>query len=45
MAGSLKGRDCRAWIIGTDRACNIDEPFDLVLAEWLIRYHGLELPR
>jgi CMP-N,N'-diacetyllegionaminic acid synthase len=38
---SVKGRDCRAWIVPTDRACNIDEPFDLVLAELLLRHHGL----
>lgn len=42
MGGSLKGTDCRAWLVPTDRACNIDEPFDLLFAEWLIRYHGLE---
>ena len=38
---SLKGRDCRAWLIPEDRACNIDTPFDLWLAEQLFRYHGL----
>jgi CMP-N,N'-diacetyllegionaminic acid synthase len=38
---SVKGRDCRAWLVATDRACNIDEPFDMVLAEFLIRHHGL----
>jgi CMP-N,N'-diacetyllegionaminic acid synthase len=38
---SLKGRDCRAWFIPEDRACNIDTPFDLFLAEQLLRYHGL----
>jgi CMP-N-acetylneuraminic acid synthetase len=41
--GSLKGRDCRAWLVPQDRSCNIDEPFDLVLAELLLRYHGLGL--
>lgn len=38
---SLKGRDCRAWIVPTDRACNIDEPFDWILADVLVRHHGL----
>ena len=33
---SLKGNDCRAWMIPPERACNIDEPFDLELASWLI---------
>lgn len=35
-AGSLTGRDCRAWIIPRERACAIDEPFDLWLAEQLL---------
>ena len=38
---SVKGRDCRAWIMPQDRACNIDGPFDLFLAEQLLKYHGL----
>jgi CMP-N,N'-diacetyllegionaminic acid synthase len=38
---SLKGRDCRAWLVPTERSCNIDEPFDLILAELLMRHHGL----
>ena len=38
---SMKGRDCRAWIIAEDRACNIDTPFDLILAGQLLKYHGL----
>jgi CMP-N,N'-diacetyllegionaminic acid synthase len=33
---SFQGRDCRAWVVPLERACNIDEPFDLKLAEWLI---------
>ena len=33
---SLKGRDCRAWIVPECRACNIDSPFDLFLAEQLL---------
>lgn len=33
---SLKGADCRAWIIPVERACNIDTPFDLLLAEHLL---------
>jgi hypothetical protein len=35
--GSLKGVDCRAWIVPQERACNIDTPFDLFLAEQLIK--------
>ncbi len=35
---SLKGRDCRAWIIPPERACNINTPFDLFLAEQMLRY-------
>lgn len=35
---SIKGRDCRAWLMPSERACNIDSPFDLFLAEQLLRY-------
>ncbi|MBV8731425.1 MAG: acylneuraminate cytidylyltransferase family protein [Acidobacteriia bacterium] len=35
--GSLKGRDCRAWIIPPERSCNIDTEFDLFLVEQMIR--------
>lgn len=38
--GSLKGRDCRAWIMPEDRSCNIDTPFDLWLTEQVMRYHA-----
>lgn len=34
---SLKGRDCRAWLIPPERACSIDSPLDLFLAEQLLR--------
>jgi CMP-N-acetylneuraminic acid synthetase len=37
---SLKGRDCRAWLVPVERACNIDTPFDLFLAEQMITYYG-----
>jgi CMP-N-acetylneuraminic acid synthetase len=37
---SVKGRDCRAWIIPQERACNIDTPFDLFIAEQLLRCRG-----
>ena len=37
---SLQGRDCRAWIIPEDRTCNIDSPFDLFLAEQMLKYHA-----
>lgn len=33
---SLKGRDCRAWLMPEKRALSIDTPFDLFLAEILI---------
>jgi CMP-N-acetylneuraminic acid synthetase len=36
--GSLKGHDCRAWLIPAERACAIDPPFDLFLAEQLLRF-------
>lgn len=34
---SLKGGDCRAWIVSEDRACNIDRPTDLLIAEVLLK--------
>jgi CMP-N,N'-diacetyllegionaminic acid synthase len=37
MSGSIKGRDCRAWKMPLERSCNIDTPFDLWLAEQLLR--------
>ena len=37
---SLKGRDCRAWLISPERACNIDTPFDLFLVEQIFRREG-----
>lgn len=30
---SFKGKDCRAWIVPAERACNIDTPLDLYTAE------------
>jgi len=33
---SLKGTDCRAWLIPAQRAINIDHEFDLFLAEQLL---------
>jgi CMP-N,N'-diacetyllegionaminic acid synthase len=36
---SLKGRDCRAWMIPQERACNIDSAFDLFLAEQILRFY------
>ena len=33
---SLKGADCRAWIMPRERACNIDDEFDLKLAAFLM---------
>jgi CMP-N-acetylneuraminic acid synthetase len=37
---SVKGRDCRAWLIPEERACNIDTPFDMFLAEQMLKYHA-----
>ncbi|MCC6591555.1 MAG: acylneuraminate cytidylyltransferase family protein [Bryobacterales bacterium] len=34
---SLKGARCRAWIVPGERAVNIDTPFDLFLAEQIMR--------
>jgi CMP-N,N'-diacetyllegionaminic acid synthase len=34
---SFKGEDCRAWLMPAERACNIDTPFDLYLAELLLK--------
>lgn len=39
---SIKGKDCRAWIIPPERACNVDTPFDLWLAAELLKYHGVK---
>ena len=36
---SLKGQDCRAWLVPVERACNIDTPFDLFLAAQILRYN------
>lgn len=38
---SLKGSDSRAWIIPPERACNIDSPLDLFIAECLLDYRSL----
>ena len=36
--GSLRGSDCRAWIIPRERACNVDTRFDLFLAEQILAF-------
>lgn len=33
---SLKGQDCRAWLMPEERACNIDNSFDLFIAGQLL---------
>lgn len=33
---SLKGHDCRAWILPEERACNIDTPLDLLIVEQIL---------
>jgi CMP-N,N'-diacetyllegionaminic acid synthase len=40
LGGSIAGQDCRAWEMPPERACNIDEPLDLFLAEQLLRHQG-----
>ncbi len=37
---SIKGDDCRAWLIPPERAINLDTPFDLFLLEQWLKYHG-----
>jgi CMP-N-acetylneuraminic acid synthetase len=37
---SLKGKDCRAWLIPEERARNIDTPFDLRIAEYILQVQG-----
>ena len=37
---SLKGHDCRAWIIPEERARNIDTPFDLRIVEQILQAQG-----
>jgi CMP-N-acetylneuraminic acid synthetase len=34
---SLKGHDCRAWIVPAERAWGIDTPFDLFVAEQILK--------
>jgi len=36
--GSIRGKDCRAWLINPIRACNVDTPFDLFVAEKTMEY-------
>lgn len=36
---SLKGLDCRAWIIPEERSRNIDDQFDLFLVEQMLNYN------
>jgi CMP-N-acetylneuraminic acid synthetase len=38
---SLKGADCRAWIMPEERAWNIDSPFDLFIVEQMMRWGRL----
>lgn len=39
--GSIKGDDCRAWLVPEERALNVDGPFDLWLAgQMLLRLRG-----
>jgi N-acylneuraminate cytidylyltransferase len=36
LSGSLKGKDCRAWVVPSSRAVNIDSEQDFLYAEWLV---------
>jgi len=40
--GTFQGRDCRAWIVPPELACNVDEPHDLLIAEALLRFAALD---
>jgi CMP-N,N'-diacetyllegionaminic acid synthase len=42
---SFKGRDCRAWVVPEERACNIDTPFDLFMAEQILSHGKRASPR
>jgi CMP-N,N'-diacetyllegionaminic acid synthase len=37
---SLKGADCRAWIIPEERSRNIDTPFDMQVVELVLKNQG-----
>lgn len=37
---SIKGNDCRAWIIPSERALNIDTPLDLLMTEQVLKSNG-----
>ncbi len=39
---SLKGNDCRAWIVPEERAWGIDTPFDLFVAEQILKAHAAQ---
>lgn len=40
LEDSLKGRDCRAWMIPDERSRNIDDQFDLFLVEQMLKYNS-----
>lgn len=39
LENSLKGRDCRAWLIPEERSRNIDNEFDIFLVEQMMKYN------
>jgi CMP-N-acetylneuraminic acid synthetase len=41
---SLKGKDCRAWLIPEERAWNIDSPFDLFIVEQMLKFQHEKTP-
>lgn len=42
---SIKGSDCRAWIVPEERACDIDTPFGLFIAEQMLNYRLRQQPQ
>jgi CMP-N,N'-diacetyllegionaminic acid synthase len=39
---SLKGKDCRAWLMPESRSWNIDTPFDLFIVEQMLKWQALQ---
>jgi CMP-N-acetylneuraminic acid synthetase len=44
LAGSFKGRDCRAWLMPAERSVNIDTTDDLRYANWLLAEGARDVP-
>jgi CMP-N,N'-diacetyllegionaminic acid synthase len=41
---SIKGNDCRAWLIPVQRSLNIDVPYDLQLFQWMVQLGPASFP-